>query len=173
MNFENDAKEAEAAGDYLAAIDYYLLVLESVDDINSLSDPPFYFGNICSRLAYLYSEVGDLVSTVKYLRKAVKSCLESSEPLTKVYPKVGDCYTNLGVCFLAKANYKIALGYFSKAVEFNEECLNLGKDEILQYVAECAVFNYSLSTLSSITLTSKRHDLLPYLLKAISLSETH
>ena len=170
MEFENKAKDAEMAGDYLSAIKYYLQALESLKEMDLLEGLQFDMGTILNRVANLYSELGDFDNAIKFFKQAIDAFSGSDEALTKVYRLVGECYSSMGACLIAKSesNYTICLEQFQKATEFIEKAAELEDQVLRRYVIERAVFNMALSVFCLINL-NKEKNTVPLLEKAVSL----
>jgi len=170
MEFENKAKDAEMAGDYLSAIQYYLQALDSLKEMNLLGGLQFDLGNILNRLANLYTELGNFENAINFFKQAIDAFSGSDEPLTKVYRLVGECYSSIGACLLAESNsnYKDSLEFFQKATEFIGKAAELEEQALRRYVIERVVFNSALTVFCLINL-DKEKDTVPLLEKAVSL----
>jgi len=173
MELENKAHNVESAGDYLSAIEYYLLTLVTVNDNDFNENPALYAGRINEKVADLYTELSNLDSAIGYYKKAIENFLKSEEVLSKLYYNVAVSYTKIGACFLVRSKYKTALKYFNKAVEFGEKYINLGDYETILEVVQCVSFSLVFIIMCLINLGANREEILPYLLKAVALNETY
>ncbi len=173
MEYENKAKDAENRGDFVLAIKFYAQALKSLQEMQLVAGLQFDKGNILLRMANLYTELGDFTNAIKYYEEAINTFLESDEPLTKVYRLVGECYTYIGVCYLADENFKGALRYFQKAVEYSKKAAELEDPVLRKYVIERSIFNLALIILSLMNLGKTKKEILPFIETASMLNKSY
>jgi proteasome lid subunit RPN8/RPN11 len=147
MELENKAHNVESAGDYLSAIEYYLLTLSAFKLENLTEEMQFRTGKILNKIADLYTEVGDFDHAIKYYNDAIKQYLAGKENLTEIYRYVSICHINLGMWFLTKSKYPLALNHFKKAFEFTERFIKADDSPLRQNAIQYNILTLVISSL--------------------------
>jgi proteasome lid subunit RPN8/RPN11 len=171
MELENKARNLESTGDYLSAIEYYLLTLEAFKLESSTENIQFRRGRILHKIADLCTEVGDLNRAIKYYENAMKQYLAGKATLNEIYRSLGESSLNLGACFLAKAKYQIALKHFKKAYEFTERFIKNNNSPQRLKAIEQNIFTLVVSSLCLFSQNGDLNHINQHLRKAAQLSE--
>ncbi|NVM55355.1 MAG: tetratricopeptide repeat protein [Candidatus Helarchaeota archaeon] len=172
LEFENKAKDAENAGDYLSAIKNYSQALKSLKSIGPPQNLRFETGTLLNRGAYLATLIGNFDDAIKQYKEAISVYLVSDAYLIEISRSTGDSYSSIGACYLAQSKYKAALEHFEKAIEFYNRSIDLEEEGQRYSLVECTVFNLALSILCLINLNNST-DIMPYLRKATVLSQKY
>jgi len=171
MEIENKAQNLESTGNYLSAIEYYLLTLAAFKLENSTENLQVRAGRILNKIADLYTEVGDFNRAIKYYEEAIKQYLSGKENLTEIYRCLGESSLNLGVCFLTKSKYLIAMRHFKKAFEFTERFIKNDNSPQHLNAMKQNTFTLALSSLCLFTQNGDRNHINQHLKKAAQLVE--
>jgi tetratricopeptide (TPR) repeat protein len=171
MELENKAQNLESTGDYLSAIEYYLLTLEAFKLESTTENLQFRKGKILHRVADLYTEVGDLTRAIKYYEDAKKHYLTGKQTLIEIYRSLGEISLNLGACFLAKSKYQIALRHFKKAFEFTERFVKNDTSSLRLKALKQNIFTLVVSSLCLFSQNGDLNHINQHLKKAAQLSE--
>lgn len=171
MELENKAQTLETLGDYLSAIEYYLLTLAAFKLEGSIENLQVRGGQILNQIANLYTEVGDFDHAIKYYEDAIKQYLGGKEDLTETYRRLGEISLKLGICFLAKSKYLMAMRQFKKAFEFTERFIkNDSSPGHLKAVTQ-NIFTLVIYSLCLFSHNGDLHHIKLHLKKAAQLSE--
>ncbi|MDD1777327.1 MAG: hypothetical protein LUQ65_04090 [Candidatus Helarchaeota archaeon] len=171
MELETKAQNFESTGDYLSAIDFYLLTLEALKYESSKENIQFRRGRILHKIADLCTEVGDLTRAIKYYENAMKQYLAAKVTLTEIYRSLGESALNLGACFLAKAKYQVALKHFKKAYEFTERFIKNDSSPLRLKAIEQNIFTLVVSSLCLFSEHGDPNHINQHLRKAAQLSK--
>ncbi|NVM30903.1 MAG: tetratricopeptide repeat protein [Candidatus Helarchaeota archaeon] len=173
MEFEDKAKEAEKAGDYRSAINYYSQALAKLKIIDAEEDLQFKWGNLVGLLANLYTELGDFDNAISCYKDAIAKHKGSWAYLDKILRNMGENSSKLGLCFIIDLEYEEALGHFEKAIEYLERCLELEEQESIIPLVEQILLNFAFKIFCLFNLDRGYKEILPVLEKAVQLTAEH
>ncbi|MHA1428170.1 MAG: hypothetical protein ACTSQI_19480 [Candidatus Helarchaeota archaeon] len=173
MEIEDQAKIADAQGDYISAIVLYLESFEQIRPLLKNKEIQFKGATILNRVAHLFSELGDLKSAIEYYNGAIKLYTGSEAQLLGIFQGLADCHSSVGICRMVQEQYKLAFNHFKKSVEYNQKTIEFQEETKRVLIINQVFFNYGLCLLCLFKADIKAGQILTFLKKVTKFKKKH